>query len=147
MHILFIVPYAPTLIRVRPHDLIKSLVGRGHRLTLATMWTDGAERQALAVRVAGEALSRWRECSLLHMFVVVYTGVHLLSYTDPLSAACGCGGVSQDGQVAPPRGPGSAVELRIGDDMTTMYDRPCELVPLVSAAAGNSHLDEYGCRL
>ena len=36
MNILFIVPYAPTLIRVRPYNLIKSLVVSGHRLTLAT---------------------------------------------------------------------------------------------------------------
>ena len=75
MHILFIVPYAPTLIRVRPHDLIKSLVGRGHRLTLATMWTDGAERQALAVRVAAEVLSRWCACSLLYLYVALCTGL------------------------------------------------------------------------
>jgi len=73
MHILFIVPYAPTLIRVRPYDLIKSLVARDHRLTLATLWTDGAERQALAVRVAAKALSRWCACSLLYLYVAVCT--------------------------------------------------------------------------
>ena len=60
MHILFIVPYAPTLIRVRPYNLIKSLVARRHRLTLVTLWADQAERQslgqleALGVRVVAQ---------------------------------------------------------------------------------------------
>ena len=66
MNILFIVPYVPTPIRVRPYNLIKSLAARGHRLTLATLWTtpeerDGlAELEALGVRVISESLSRLR---------------------------------------------------------------------------------------
>ena len=47
MDVLLVVPYAPTPIRVRPHNLVKSLAARGHRLTLATLWTDAAEEQSL----------------------------------------------------------------------------------------------------
>ena len=40
MDILFIVPYVPNLIRVRPYNLIRSLTRRGHRVTVATLSTD-----------------------------------------------------------------------------------------------------------
>ena len=66
MRILFIVPYVPTPIRVRPYNLIKNLVARGHRLTLATLWSSPGERQALAelealgVRLLTASLPRWR---------------------------------------------------------------------------------------
>jgi glycosyltransferase involved in cell wall biosynthesis len=66
MNVLFIIPYVPTLIRVRPYNLIKSLVARGHRLTLATLWTTQEERdslgelEALGVQVIAAPLSRWR---------------------------------------------------------------------------------------
>ena len=66
MKILFIVPYAPTLIRTRPHNLLRSLVRRGHRVTLATLWETEAERQVLAdlsrtgIQVVCERLDRLR---------------------------------------------------------------------------------------
>ncbi|MFQ5614638.1 MAG: glycosyltransferase, partial [Anaerolineae bacterium] len=47
MRILFIVPYTPTPIRVRPYNLLKTLVERGHRVTLATLWRGAAEQTAL----------------------------------------------------------------------------------------------------
>ena len=47
MNILFTVPYAPTLIRVRPYNLVRALARRGHRVTLATLWETEAERAAL----------------------------------------------------------------------------------------------------
>ena len=47
MRILFVVPYVPTRIRVRPHSLLKALVDRGHRVTLVTLWNNEAEREAL----------------------------------------------------------------------------------------------------
>jgi len=56
----------PTPIRVRPYNLIKSLVVRGHSLTLATLWSSPEERQALAelqglgVRLLAQPLPRWR---------------------------------------------------------------------------------------
>ncbi len=48
MRLLFISPYVPTSIRVRPYSLLKTLAERGHRLTLATLWTTEAERAQLA---------------------------------------------------------------------------------------------------
>ena len=47
MRILFIVPYVPSLIRVRPYNFIKALAGRGHRITLATLWENEAEKNDL----------------------------------------------------------------------------------------------------
>ena len=47
MKILFIVPYAPDRIRVRPYNLIKELVRRGHEVTLATLWSTPAELDGL----------------------------------------------------------------------------------------------------
>ena len=44
MHILFVVPYTPTLIRTRPYNIIRSLAHRGHKLTVATLWEDKNER-------------------------------------------------------------------------------------------------------
>jgi sugar transferase (PEP-CTERM/EpsH1 system associated) len=37
MDILFIVPYVPTLVRIRPYNLIRSLTSRGHRVTVMTL--------------------------------------------------------------------------------------------------------------
>jgi polysaccharide biosynthesis protein PslH len=39
MNVLFVVPYVPNLIRVRPYNLIKHLSHQGHRVTLNTLWT------------------------------------------------------------------------------------------------------------
>jgi len=66
MNLLFVVPYVPTPIRVRPYNLIRALAARGHRITLATLWTDAAEHRALddleawGVRVIAEHLPRAR---------------------------------------------------------------------------------------
>ncbi|MFZ1471558.1 MAG: hypothetical protein WAV79_01415, partial [Anaerolineae bacterium] len=38
LYILYIVPYTPTPIRTRPYHLLRGLVARGHRVTLATLW-------------------------------------------------------------------------------------------------------------
>ena len=66
MHILFIVPYSPTRIRVRPYNLIKHLAGRNNSVTLATVWEDEAELTALkeferlGVRVISQPLKKTR---------------------------------------------------------------------------------------
>ena len=36
--VLFLVPYVPNLIRVRPFNLIRGIAGRGHAVTLLTLW-------------------------------------------------------------------------------------------------------------
>jgi sugar transferase (PEP-CTERM/EpsH1 system associated) len=45
MDILFVVPYVPNLIRVRPYNLIRHLSARGHGLTVFTIWTNDQERE------------------------------------------------------------------------------------------------------
>lgn len=47
MKILFVVPYAPNQIRTRPLNLIKGLTAAGHRVTLATLWSDPGELQSI----------------------------------------------------------------------------------------------------
>lgn len=53
MKILFVVPYTPNLIRVRPYQLIRALARRGHQLTVLTLWTTEAERESLRQLAAG----------------------------------------------------------------------------------------------
>jgi sugar transferase (PEP-CTERM/EpsH1 system associated) len=64
MDLLFLVPYVPNLIRVRPYNLICSLTARGHRLTLMTLSTgeddDVAILQDLCHRVYAYDLPTWR---------------------------------------------------------------------------------------
>lgn len=64
MKILFIVPYVPSLVRVRPYNFIRFLCERGHQVTLATIWTvkselDDIERiKPYCQRVIAHPLSR-----------------------------------------------------------------------------------------
>ena len=63
MRILYIVPYTPNLIRVRPYQIIRHLARRGHGVTLATLWTTPEEREeveqlaALGLQVVSRQLS------------------------------------------------------------------------------------------
>lgn len=43
MNILYIVPYVPSPVRVRPYNLIRSLSKQGHRITLATLISNPVE--------------------------------------------------------------------------------------------------------
>lgn len=47
LNILFVVPYVPNKIRVRPYNWIRYLAQRGHRITLLTIWTSEEDRLAL----------------------------------------------------------------------------------------------------
>jgi glycosyltransferase involved in cell wall biosynthesis len=67
LSVLFVVPYAPTRIRSRPFHLIRALASMGHRLTVATLWSNEEERAAVAAvsqngahEVVAEQLSRSR---------------------------------------------------------------------------------------
>ena len=66
LNILFVVPYAPTPIRTRPYHEILGLAELGHRVTVATLWSSPAERDAAAVLqglrggLVGEPLGRLR---------------------------------------------------------------------------------------
>ncbi len=44
MRILFVAPYVPSLIRVRPYQWVKSLTALGHTVTVVALGTDGAAR-------------------------------------------------------------------------------------------------------
>lgn len=67
MRILFIVPYAPTKIRVRPYQFIRALRGLGHSLTVATLIESPEDAQAVealradGVTVIAERLSPLRK--------------------------------------------------------------------------------------
>ncbi len=66
MKILFITPYVPNAIRVRPYELLHTLAQRGHQITLATLWQDQAEYRELAalkawgIEIIAEPLATWR---------------------------------------------------------------------------------------
>jgi sugar transferase (PEP-CTERM/EpsH1 system associated) len=47
MNILFIVPYVPSLVRVRPYQILRHLSLQGHKIILATIWTNEKEREEL----------------------------------------------------------------------------------------------------
>lgn len=75
MKILFVTPYVPNQIRVRPYELLKALATRGHEITLATLWQSAEEREdiaaleAMGIKVAAEPLpklrSLWNSASAL----------------------------------------------------------------------------------
>ncbi|MBW7882729.1 MAG: glycosyltransferase [Caldilineaceae bacterium] len=44
-----VVPYTPNPVRVRPYQFLRTLLRRGHDVTLATLWTDEQEQAELAV--------------------------------------------------------------------------------------------------
>lgn len=66
MKILFVVPYTPNPIRVRPYELLRTLARRGHTVTLATLWQNEQERQelgalgALGIEIIADPLSKVR---------------------------------------------------------------------------------------
>lgn len=77
MDILYIVPYVPDLVRVRPYNLIRSLTALGHRVSVATLWFNVAEQNALedlrkvCFQVYSQKLSKWQ--TLLNCAVTVPT--------------------------------------------------------------------------
>jgi sugar transferase (PEP-CTERM/EpsH1 system associated) len=66
LNILFISPYLPSLIRVRPYNFIKALAERGHRLTLLALEPPKEDTSGLTAlrqwcqRVETTPLPRWR---------------------------------------------------------------------------------------
>lgn len=48
MDVLFVVPYAPNLVRTRPYNFIRYLTERGNRVTVLTLWTNEREQEDLA---------------------------------------------------------------------------------------------------
>jgi len=66
MHILFVVPYTPNLIRVRPYNLIRSLTYNGNKVTVLAVYSDASELNDLkeltkfCFQVQGFFLPRWK---------------------------------------------------------------------------------------
>lgn len=66
MKILYVIPYAPSLIRVRSFNLIREIASRGHEVTLATVWADEDELGGMdtlrgeGVKVMAQRLPTWR---------------------------------------------------------------------------------------
>lgn len=60
MKLLFVIPYAPSPIRVRPFSIIRELASRGHKVTVATIWTDDSEREDIR-RLRDEVDQVWSE--------------------------------------------------------------------------------------
>jgi len=75
MKLLFIVPYTPNLVRVRPYNLIRALAARGNSVTVATLTANEAEEADISrlesngVRVISARLPRWR--SMMNCLLVV----------------------------------------------------------------------------
>ncbi len=84
MRILFVVPYVPNLVRVRPFNLIRSLARRGHEITLATLWSKEDESTGLRAlepycqSIIGVRVPTWR--SALNSLVAVPTGQPLQAW-------------------------------------------------------------------
>jgi polysaccharide biosynthesis protein PslH len=66
VRILYFVPYAPSLIRVRPYQLIRALARRGHEVTVTAPWSSPEEFGDLRklsddnIEVVTRRLPRWR---------------------------------------------------------------------------------------
>lgn len=84
MNILFIVPYVPSLIRVRPYQIIRALLTRGHQVTVLTLWTNAREQsevehlQQLGAEVHAVEMPIWRSLGQC---------LQALPGSDPLQAA------------------------------------------------------------
>jgi glycosyltransferase involved in cell wall biosynthesis len=83
VNVLFVVPYVPSLVRVRSYNLVRRLSARGHRVTVATLWTNDGELADL------EALRR--ECDQVRAFHLPAwrsfgNAVRALPTADPLQA-------------------------------------------------------------
>jgi len=50
MHVLFVTPYVPSLIRVRPYNLVRSLAQLGHSVTLVALAVGDEASQADGIR-------------------------------------------------------------------------------------------------
>jgi len=107
MHILFVVPYVPNLLRVRPYNLIKQLSRRGHQITVATLWgnqQDRADIQELrqyGCQVVAEHLPKWRS---------YWNCVQALPRSTPLQAVY-CWQPSLLAHLAPVRGQANIVHV------------------------------------
>ena len=84
LRILFVSPYLPSLIRVRPYNLIKALAERGHQITLLALEPPGDDTSGL------EGLRTWCQCVQtvpLPRWRTLWNGVCALPGQIPFQAA------------------------------------------------------------
>ncbi len=84
MRILFVTPYIPSLVRVRPYNLLRALVRRGHAVTLLALMPPGDEGEALP------ELRAW--CEAVHVVPLarqqtLLNGLRALPTSLPIQAA------------------------------------------------------------
>ncbi|MBK8050406.1 MAG: glycosyltransferase [Anaerolineales bacterium] len=69
MRLLFVVPYVPNPVRVRPYEFIRALRRAGDSITLATVWTTDDEKRdierlkALGVEILAQPMPAWRSAT------------------------------------------------------------------------------------
>ncbi len=84
MKILFVVPYVPSLVRVRSYSLIRHLSQRGHQVTVLTLWSGERERadvetlRQLCHQIHAVRHSAWRS---------LWNCAQVLPTAEPLQAA------------------------------------------------------------
>ena len=84
LNILFVSPYIPSLIRVRPYNFIRALAERGHHLTLLALEPPGEDTSSL------ETLRRWCqyvETAPLPRWRTLWNGVQAIPSPTPFQAA------------------------------------------------------------
>jgi sugar transferase (PEP-CTERM/EpsH1 system associated) len=84
LRLLFIIPYLPSLIRVRPYNLIKYLARRGHQLTLLALVPPGEDCSGL------DSLRDWCHCVRtvpLPRWRTLWNGLRALPSQTPFQAA------------------------------------------------------------
>lgn len=84
MKILFVVPYVPNKIRIRPYNLLRFLAARGNQVSLLTLWSDEMDLESLrqieleGIEVIPFPLKTWR--SLANCAYGALTGDPLQSF-------------------------------------------------------------------
>lgn len=84
MNILYFVPYVPSLVRVRPYNLIRFLHSLDHHVTLCTLWTNDEELQnlealkTLGITIRSRRQTTWR--TLVNGFSALRSGQPLQAW-------------------------------------------------------------------
>jgi sugar transferase (PEP-CTERM/EpsH1 system associated) len=84
LRLLFIIPYLPSLIRVRPYNIIKYLARRGHQITLLALVPPGEDHSGL------DDLRDWCHCvrtTPLPRWRTLWNGLKALPSQTPFQAA------------------------------------------------------------
>ena len=146
MNILFVVPYVPSLVRVRPYNLIRSLVDRGHRVTVSTIWVDDQDLELLEQlrqyvhEVNALPMPSWR--SLLNCVPALISGDPLqASYSWDAQLLADIGGNSPYDivHVEHLRGSRFGLQIKENSDLPVVWDSVDCISHLFKQAVGKSN--------